>query len=61
MNKKNINLTYKIMDEMGSLNMMETLVVKADMTIVDIEGMLRTTHNKEIMLMSYSENFDELN
>lgn len=61
MNTKNINLTYKILDEMGSFNMVETLIVKEEMTINDVEYMIRNTHNKEIMLVSYSENFEELN
>ncbi|MGL5316569.1 MAG: hypothetical protein ACRC92_25150 [Peptostreptococcaceae bacterium] len=61
MNTKNINLTYKIMDEMGSFNVMETLVVNETMTMVEIEGMLKDTHKKDIMLMSYSENFEEIN
>lgn len=61
MNTKNINLTYKIMDEMGSFNVIETLVVNEAMTMGDVEGMLKDTHKKEIMLMSYSENFEELN
>lgn len=61
MNTKNINLTYKIMDEMGSFNVMETLVVNESMTMIEVEGMIKSTHKKDIILMSYSENFEELN
>lgn len=56
MNTKNIDLTYKIKDEMGNYNVMETLLVSKEATIIDVEKMLKDIHKKEIILVSYSEN-----
>lgn len=56
MNKKHIDVRYKIIDTMGNYNMFETIEVHHEITDIEIESMLKEVHNKEINLLSYSEN-----
>lgn len=56
MNKKNIYLKYKILDGTCNYNVEESLELEKEMSCKEIEEMLFDTHNKEIMLLSFSYN-----
>ncbi len=53
---KNMYVKYKIIDGINSFNMVEDIVVESELSIIGIENLLREIHNKDINLVSASEN-----
>ena len=56
MKKKEMSLRYKIIDGLNYFNIVENMVIEKQLSIKEIEEMLKKIHNKEIDLISISEN-----
>ncbi len=56
MKNKEMYLKYKVIDGKKKFNIVENRMFEKEVSITDIEKMLKKIHNKDIDLVSISEN-----